>query len=91
MRGLWLSGPSCHGLLRLGVEGDGVPPSGRLGAQGHFVLLPSWRRKEMGPVVTNARSSPRPALPDTDRHKPQSRSSKLLKGEKPFVFIPAFP
>ena len=79
MRGLWLSGPSCHGLLRLGVEGDGVPPSGRLGAQGHFVLLPSWRRKEMGPVVTNARSSPRPALPDTDRHKPQSRSSKLLK------------
>lgn len=74
-----------------GAEEDGVPPSGRLGAQRHFVLLPSWRRKETGPLVTNARSSPRPALPDTDRHKPKSRYSKLLKGEKPFVFIPAFP
>lgn len=86
MGGLWLSGATAAG-----AEEGWVPPSGHLGALGPCVLLSSWTRKETDPLVTKARSSPRPALPNTDRPKPKSRSSNSLEEKKPFVFISAFP
>lgn len=90
MKHVALRGPGVMGSCGWGGGGLGAP-SGRLGAQGQFVLLLSWRMKETETLVTNARSSPRPALPNTETHKPKSRYSNLLGEKKPFVFIPALP
>lgn len=98
MQGMQLSGPRGHRLCDWGGRGLRtfleLRGSSGCGARPHSqirtICAASILEKEAHRLIANATSPPRPALSDTDRHKPKSRYSDVLGEKRPSVLILAF-
>lgn len=77
MRGLWLSGAELPQATAAGAEeGDGVPPPAVWGLGDILCCFRPEKEKRLA-LGHKRQVFSRPALPDTDRHKPGKQILKV--------------